>query len=316
MSRSMPARRSSRAMNCDVDLVCYSHQAQRRLDRAEAWLRGFEARFSRFNPKSELSFLNAAAGQPVRVSPRLFCLVSLALSLAARSGGLFDPTVLRELEEAGYNRSFEQIAGTHRALRRQRGPRSTTWRDVQTDLDSRTIALPEGSGIDLGGIAKGWAVDRLAAIIGSPALVNAGGDLFASGRPHDAEAWLVGVEDPLQPERDLAVLAIRDRAVATSTSLRRRWFDGDRWSHHLIDPRTSEPSDSDALQVTVITESTVLADYHAKVALLSGVEDGLRYLEQTPDVEGLIVCTSGVLSTSGLGSCLVRFREDGKRSGG
>jgi thiamine biosynthesis lipoprotein len=104
--------------------------------------------------------------------------------------------------------------------------------------------------------------------------------------------------------------------VATSTSLRRRWFEGDRWSHHLIDPRTGEPSSSEALQVTVVAESAVLADYHAKVALLKGVEDGLRYLEASSEVEGLIVCPIGVLTTKGLGDYLAHLGGEGEKSGG
>jgi thiamine biosynthesis lipoprotein len=158
--------------------------------------------------------------------------------------------------------------------------------------------LPEGSGLDLGGIGKGWAADRMAAIIRAPCLVNAGGDVFAAGKPEHGDGWLVGVEDPFEPERDLLVLSVCDEGVATSSSLRRRWFDGQRWSHHLIDPRGGGPSTSDAVQVTVIAPSATLADYHAKVTLLLGMEAGLRYLNQEADVEGLIVAADRSLRLS------------------
>jgi thiamine biosynthesis lipoprotein len=253
--------------------------------------------------------MNAAAGQTMTVSPQLVRLVSASLALAERSGGLFDPTVLRSLEAAGYDRSFESVGAGEPRQPGCAGSDPGSWRDVQLDLKARTITLAPGMGIELGGIGKGWAVDRMAAIIGAPGLVNAGGDLFAAGRPHDAEAWMVGVEDPFHPERDLAVLAVRDRGVATSTTLRRRWFNGEAWAHHLIDPRTGAPSTSDACQVTVVAGSAMLADYHAKVALLLGVDEGLRYLESQDAVEGLMVAPDGVLTTGGLQDFVVHSRR-------
>ena len=112
-SASEPAsqlvRRDVRAMNTDIELVCTGGGAERRLERAAKWLDAYEARFSRFKSTSELSALNASAGEPFVASPQLFRLVELSLELARRSDGLFDPTILRALEAAGYDRSFEQF---------------------------------------------------------------------------------------------------------------------------------------------------------------------------------------------------------------
>jgi thiamine biosynthesis lipoprotein len=291
-------------MNADIELHCYDPDADRRLNRAERWLYAFEERFSRFRPLSELSRLNAAAGRPFRVSPELFRLVELALYLAKRSGGLFDPTVLRRLEALGYNRSFETMhfrSDPPSPLKERGSGGEVSWPDVRLDAEHRTVYLPPGAGIDLGGAGKGWAVDRLAALLGRTSLVNGGGDVFASGRPEHAPAWLVGVEDPFAPERDLCLLALQDKGVATSSRLRRRWLADGRWLHHLIDPRTGAPSRSDLVQVTVVAPSTLLADYHAKVALLLGAEEGLDYLEREPDAEGLLVREDGTtLQTHGL----------------
>src|SRR5258708_7722443 len=88
-------RRDLRAMNTDIELVCTGAGADRRLERAAKWLDAYEARFSRFKSTSELSGLNGSAGEPFRASPQLFRLVELSLDLARRSGGLFDPTILR-----------------------------------------------------------------------------------------------------------------------------------------------------------------------------------------------------------------------------
>jgi thiamine biosynthesis lipoprotein len=292
-------RSNLRALGSDIELASGAALADRRLGRAARWLAAFESRFSRFRPLSELSRLNAAAGRPFRASPGLLRLVGLALELAQRSGGLFDPTVLPHLLAAGYDRSFEDLLPTSRF---GPSPPRFSWRDVVLDAAAGTVLLPSGAGIDLGGIGKGFAADQLASVLGTPSLVNAGGDVRLRGRPPGEEAWLVGVADPLHPERDLAVLRATDRAIATSSSLRRRWHQAGVVQHHLIDPRTGRPSHSDAVQVTVVADSALLADYHAKVALLRGAASGRRYLEAEDGVEGIIVrAGGGILVTAGIG---------------
>ncbi|HLF79069.1 MAG TPA: FAD:protein FMN transferase [Dehalococcoidia bacterium] len=293
-------RRDFRAMNSDIELMCCAADADRRLDRAETWVTAFEQRYSRFRVLSELSRLNASAGRPFKASLGLYRLVSLGLDLAQRSGGLFDPTVLSQLVSAGYDRSFELLQTQDVSRSRQAVPRAS-WRDVVLDPKARNILLPAGCGIDLGGIGKGFAVDRVSTILGTPSMANGGGDIYAAGRPPDDSAWRVGVADPFQPARDLIVVRVIDRGVATSSSLKRSWRSGGLALHHLIDPRTGRPSDSDAVQVTVVAPSALLADYHAKVALLRGFEAGLVYLTRQPETEGLLVRADGAVEqTPGL----------------
>jgi len=288
-----------RAMNCDVELFDCGPNPGARLARCGRWLHAFEARFSRFLSTSEVTRLNQRAGESTRISPLLLRLLCLSLELAHRSDGLFDPTILNSLEEVGYDRSFEDIEQPRPGENHLAG--STTWRDAHVDRAARNVRLPPLAGIDLGGIAKGWAVDRLVDYLGPDCLVNAGGDLYAAGAPDDAESWLVGLQDPFDEARDIMTLAVRDRGIATSSRLKRRWMYDGQAANHLIDPRTRASSASDAVQVTAIAASASLAEYHAKVALLLGVSAGLDYLDGEAGVEGVIVAESGlVLSSAGL----------------
>jgi thiamine biosynthesis lipoprotein len=292
-------RRDLRAMNSDIELLCGAPDAARRLRRAERWLKAFETRFSRFQPLSELSRLNSSAGNPFVASPQLFRLVEAALLAAQTHDGLFDPTVLSHLVASGYDRSFDLVPPVRKT---SDGPsrRHFTWRDVSMDLATRTITLPEGCGIDLGGIGKGFAVDAMATILGTPCLVNGGGDVYAGGAPPDDTAWRVGIADPFAPERDLLMLRVGDRGVATSSSLKRRWQIGDAMLHHIIDPRTGRPADSDIVQATVVAKTACEADLLAKLALIAGSKAAISKLSRA-GAEGVLVLRDGtMLQTDGL----------------
>ena len=286
-----------RAMNTDVAAWIWATrlQAQVQLETVEDTFNKVEAKLSRFRRQSELCRLNAAAGKgPIPVSFLLFNLLSLALDHAHASGGIFDPTVLNAINHAGYDRSFELIpAQDLRPLPSPAPADDGGWRRIVLDPRSKTITLPVGLGIDLGGIAKGWMVDQTALRLGvhGPALVDAGGDIRVTA-PLEGEAWPVAVQDPFNLDRDLLVLRIEQGAVATSSVGGRRWQRNGRIYHHLIDPRTQQPAKTDLHTVTVLASTTVEAEIAAKVALILGRKDGGEYLEARR-LAALLVDTDG-----------------------
>ena len=292
--------RRFRAMNTDVQVILVCDGAKRRPVAEAAFLEverlfaTVEATLSRFRPESELSRLNQNSGAPFTASPLLFQVVGEALEAARVTDGLFDPTLLRALEAAGYDRSFDEL----REGSVEPGPvlpatARGQWREVTLDPGRRTIMLPEGCGLDLGGIAKGWTVDQAVRLLAGRGFrhfaVDAGGDLYAAGRQADGSPWLVGVEDPRAPERDLVLLQIKDCAVATSSICRRRWMRHGRAYHHLIDPRTGTPAQRGVLAATVLASTVARAEVLAKAVLFLGPHEGLCFLEQQPDAVGLLV---------------------------
>jgi len=179
-------------------------EAERALDASAAWLGEIERICSRFLPESELCALNASAGRPFAASADLYAVVAKAIEMAARTDGLFDPAILPALLAAGYMRSFAEIGqreiGASEANAQEPSDwRSGRWREVQFDDETRTITLPEGVALDLGGVAKGWAADEVARrFLGAfPAyLIDLGGDLCLHGEPEPGNGWLIGIEDP------------------------------------------------------------------------------------------------------------------------
>lgn len=251
-------RRRFDAMGTEVELFLDADDERDALHRAEDELRRLEALLSRFRPNSELSQLNRSGR--MRVGPELLEVTTVALAARARTRGRFDPTVHDALVAAGYDRTFDEIA----ELDGRAGHRPVACGGrVAVDHTTSTIELEEGFRLDLGGIAKGWAVDRALAglAVHGPALVNAGGDLAACGR-----AWPVGVETP----RGTMTLELRDGALATSGRDRRSWRRDGGERHHLIDPGTGVPAEGDLLTVTVTARSATEAEVLAKQLFLAG----------------------------------------------
>jgi thiamine biosynthesis lipoprotein len=260
------------------------------LEPARQLLEELEARWSRFRSTSDVQRLNHAGGSTCTVAPATATLIGHACAAWNLTDGLFDITVHDDLVAAGYDRSFELLdldprSGAPEARRSGGRPRpAATPEDISVDRAASTVRLPPGLHIDLGGIGKGRAADlvadQLLAAGSGHHVVNLGGDLRAAGGRPDGSPWRVAVTDPHDPDRVRCVLAVRDGAIATSTSCRRRWSVCGEPKHHLIDPRTGAPSTSSLVSVTVITREALMADVLAKAALVADQDDAFRLLRR------------------------------------
>jgi thiamine biosynthesis lipoprotein len=162
--------------------------------------------------------------------------------------------------------------------------------------DTGLVFLPAGVALDLGGIAKGHTADRVAATLlaagAASGMANLGGDVRVAGTSPDGESWLVGIEDPHRPGRDLAVVALAEGAVATSSRTRRAWMRGGRLLHHLIDPATGAPAAGDVDAAVVVAGEAAWAEVLAKAALVAGSEEGAGLIRSF-DATGLLVLGGG-----------------------
>jgi thiamine biosynthesis lipoprotein len=185
------------------------------------------------------------------------------MSLRDVTGGRFDPTVRGAMLAAGYDRTLDDIPVDGPPA----GPAVPAGGAVDIDGRSGRITLAEGVTIDLGGIAKGWAADRAADVLGlaGACLVSVGGDIAVRGRL-DGEPWPVGIVRSDGP----ATLGLSAGGMATSGVDRRRWRRGGIEMHHVIDPATGRPSDTDLVRVTAVAEDAAHAEAWATALLLAG----------------------------------------------
>jgi thiamine biosynthesis lipoprotein len=256
------------------------------LQRALKWFARVEQACSRFDPNSELRQLLARPRESVQVSPLLFEAVRFSVYLARATGGVFDPTMGGALEQHGFNRHY--ITG--QILTSPDIDNSATFRDVRLGA-GRAITLRRPLVLDLGGVAKGLAIDLASCeLFGFDNFcVEAGGDLFAGGHNSECQRWRIGVQDPRDPEALATTLHVSNRAVCTSGDYQRKSRDGA--GHHLLDPRTGQ-SAAGLASLTVIAPTAMAADGLATAAFILGLERGTQLLEQS-DVAGVFITPSG-----------------------
>jgi thiamine biosynthesis lipoprotein len=272
------------------------------LDRLTELLDRLEQRWSRFIPDSEISRLNRNAGRPVAVHASTLLLVERGVEAWRLTGGSFDPTVLGDVTRAGYDVSLVGSLDGPSPIERAPGVSDLVraCSDIEIDHDDSIIRLPPDTGFDPGGIGKGLAADLLvdaAMTHGADGVcVNIGGDLRVAGRAPHGGSWTVGVEHP-DRAAPVAVLDVAAGAVATSTTLRRRWTVAGQRRHHLIDPRTGQPSDSDVDVMTVVTGEAWRAEVLATACLLRGARRAFDLLDV--DAHGLVVTATGAVLESG-----------------
>jgi thiamine biosynthesis lipoprotein len=288
-----------RAMNSDIVLAASGDDLmaiQNGFLSVREFIHQCEQCFTRFSDTSELADLNRSAGTWFRASPEMFQVIQEAYRLAIETEGLFNPAVLPALKQAGYDRSMDEIRNSVARSEPLLGVQIQDFRRIQLDPTTNSILLPQGMQVDLGGIAKGWiaeqAAQRLSKVTEACA-VSAGGDMVLINLPKGEIDWEVGLENPFKPEQNLAVLRVLPGAVATSSITKRQWQHNGQLQHHLIDPRSGKPAQTEWLSTTVWAETAVEAEVYAKVLLIAGPQNADRIFKYQTNKAYLAVDKSG-----------------------
>ena len=263
-----------------------------------------ETMMSTWIPGSDVSRVNRDAGvRPVPVSAEVRDVLAIARQMSDWTGGKFDVTFGALSGLWKFDHDQDNSIPDMREVRK-RLP-LIDYRAIQIDDAAGTVFIArKGMSIHLGGIGKGYAVDRAANILrlrGIPAfIVQSGGDLYVAGMK-EGRPWRLGIQDPRGPaHRSFATLDLSDGTLSTSGDYERAFVKDGRRYHHILDPDTGEPARG-ARSVTIVTNRAVLADGLSTGVFILGPAEGLRLIERLPDVEGVIVSDKNeVLISSGL----------------
>jgi len=286
------------AMGCQILVALASHQTDMlsNLKEADGWFEEWEQCLSRFRPDSELNYVNQTAGQTVQVSQVFWDVLQASFNAYRLSDRLVTPTILPALEAAGYTHSFEQLRG-YAASPVTIEPAIDGLSMIKRDPATRRLRMPFGFRLDFGGIAKGWAAHQTMLRLHhlGAVLVDAGGDIAISASQPDGQPWLIGVLDPLNDAEELDVLAVHQGGVATSGRDYRHWVKNGMSQHHIIDPRSGRPAETDVLSATVIAPNVLVAEVAAKTVMILGSHLGLEWLEALEGLAGLVALEEGLV---------------------
>ena len=284
-------------------------------EQGRRFVEDFDATLSRFKPESELSRLNADPRERVPASELLRRAVAAGIFAAERSGGLVDPTLVGEIERAGYVASragmtglpLDEALAVAPARRPARPHPDARWRGFAVDDEAGEVVRPPGLRFDTGGTGKGLAADMLAATLRgySRFIVDCGGDIRIGGADALVHPYEVFVEHPIAGSR-AHVLRLGLGGVATSGINVRIWRDErGRYVHHLLDPASGEPAWTGLVGATALGDTALEAETLSKAALLSGLEGGRRILAERG---GLLVHDSGRVELVGTLAAAPRIR--------
>lgn len=249
-----------------------------------------------FHRQSELTRVNDHAGKgPFKANPELLKLIGEALRIAKQTNGAFDPTI-------GPVSTLWQFSGD----KEPRLPSESEikealtkvgWQRVTIDSDAGTILLPDpGMALDLGGITKGYTLNRAAEIVeksGLPgALINIGGDILAVGEKEPGKPWRVGVEDPRDRNGVVAVTELKDQVIVTSGDYERFFIQDGKRYHHILDPATGYPA-SMLRSVTVVGPIGTTLQPLGTATFVMGADKGLKFVETIQGAKGMFIDADG-----------------------
>ncbi|MEA1904800.1 MAG: FAD:protein FMN transferase, partial [Candidatus Hadarchaeota archaeon] len=244
---------------------------------------------------SEIYTLNHRETGWVNLSPEVLHVLKEAKKYSGLTNSCFDPTV-KPLVSLWMERVRER-GKIPEPYELSKGLELVGWENLVIDENGgRARFLKDGMEITLGGIAKGYAVDRACEVLLKSgvqrSLVDIGGDIRAIG----TGSWTIAIQHPRQEDERLGIIELENRAVATSGDYRRYFFLGSRRVHHIINPKTGRPADA-CMSVTIVAENCICADALSTGVFVAGPEEGKTLLSSL-GIKGLIVNSEGELITS------------------
>jgi thiamine biosynthesis lipoprotein len=302
---ALPYQRTIACMGTFVSIAVHDQNGERWAGAVEQCfdeIQAVDALMSTFRPDSQISRLNRAAGrESIVVDGRVDEVLRCARLMGAVSDGVFDVTVLPLMRAFGFRRGLRED-GQGEGFRRptpemlHAALEQVDYRALHVDSVQGTAGLAHsGAAIDLGGIAKGYAVDRAAEVLQArgvrKAVINAGGDLRVLGAPCEESGWRVGISDPLQPARLLATLELRNQAIATSGNYEKFIEVGEDRLGHLIDPRSGNPAEA-MLSATVVAPTAMQADAASTTAFLLGHTAGAKCVQERSGTDYVFLSSS------------------------
>jgi thiamine biosynthesis lipoprotein len=287
------------AMGTSLHFIAYTSPAADEpttravIAKAVVEIRRLESALSEWKPDSEIGQINAQAGDWVAVGPEAFEVIGKGLWAGKLSDGRFDITFQALSKVWKFGSAQEASPKLPSRVEVEKLRRRVDYRRVEVDEAGRRVRIGKDQQLGLGGIAKGYIVDKAAKVLKDGGvhsfLAQAGGDLYGAGRKPDGAPWVSGVQDPRGAQGEFfAVLELTDHAFSTAGDYARSYVvDGKRY-HHIIDPQTGYPATA-CRSVTIWAPDATTADSVDDAVFILGPERGLKLVESLDGVGAVVV---------------------------
>ena len=282
------------AMGTIVSVTLYESDDDK-IDDIFSYIYSLDSMISRYNEKSYIAMINSNAGiSPVTVPDEVYGLVKVSLEMAKETDGLFNPAIGPLSSLWGFGTEDARVPSSDEI---ESVLPLLDWRKIKLSDDDNSVFLEsEGMAIDLGAVGKGWAADMIDSYLDElcveHALVNLGGNVLLHGGKADGSAWRVGIRDPENLSSSYASVAIEDGTVITSGGYQRYIEKDGEVYHHILNPETGYPFQTDILSATVIGDSGTLSDMLSTVIFASG-SDKAEEIADKHDVSIILKLTDG-----------------------
>lgn len=267
--------------------------AEKAIEEAMDTIRDIEEKMSVFINDSEISRVNRnAGGLPQKVSSNTYLVMRKALKYSYLSHGAFDPTIRPVVNLWGFG-SGQNVVPLHAEI--QEKLQLVDYKDIILDDKNRTLKLRrKNQALDAGGIAKGFAADRVKDVFQKyqipSAIINLGGNIFALGQKNGQSLWGVGIQNPYGLRDEfIGAISVANKSIVTSGNYERYFISNGKRFHHIIDPRTGYPSENGVISTTIITDSSIDADALSTCAYVMGLNEGMKFIETLANVEAIFV---------------------------
>lgn len=290
-------KKSIFAMDTVMDLTVYG-ESEDALDAAEEEIKRIDTLLNRGNENSEIYQINNK--KTAELSDETAELIKTAVGISEKTNGAFDITTAPVTDLWGFYGGNFRVPTDSELKTALDG---VGYKKIQ--LDGRNIAIPESSSIDLGGIGKGYASDRVIEVLKNngvkSAVISLGGNVQTLGKKPDGQAWKIGITDPMDKSRLLGTVRVTDCAVVTSGGYQ-RYFEADGVTyHHIIDPATGRCTDSGLASVTIIAKSGTIADGLSTALFVMGLDNAAEFWREDGGFEAVFVDDNGdIYVTAGI----------------
>lgn len=267
----------------------------------------YEKMFSASIPSSDFSKINTSKSETVNVNPQTAQLINESLKYSELSDGLFDISVESVTKLWDFHGNSNTVPDQELISEAEK---HVNYKNIKVSGDNTVTIADADAQIEAGGLAKGFIADKIADYLLTQnvqgAVINMGGDMRLIGKPAGKETFSIGINDPNNSGSPLFPIFVTNTSVATSGTYERSFTLNDKLYHHILDPKTGYPCNTDVVQATVVTDSSMAADALATICILKGSKEALNLIESLDNTEAIIITDSGLtLYTSGMNKYLI-----------